>query len=200
MKLRRLHCPWPGPWGSGGGLPWSLYRVDGELLPTDEISDTEPVAPVPTDEISNTEPVAPVVGNRMAYSVSSTERENCASYFRDGTLGYATSAITPSGGPIASRARRQPPPGTSKLEQDRAPALLSTASGTPGRRPDSGSWPNSTRGQYPQGVKVTKKQMDANRAGPRCVPWGMELQNVTLMKLITSYRDHCPSKARRVYR
>ena len=41
---------------------------------------------LPTDEISNTEPVAPVVGNRMAYSVRSTERENCASYFRDGTL------------------------------------------------------------------------------------------------------------------
>ena len=41
---------------------------------------------LPTDEISNTEPVAPVVGNRMAYSVRSTERESCASYFRDGTL------------------------------------------------------------------------------------------------------------------
>ena len=41
---------------------------------------------LPTDEISNTESVAPVVGNRMAYSVHSTERENCSSYFRDGTL------------------------------------------------------------------------------------------------------------------
>ena len=41
---------------------------------------------LPTDEISNTEPVAPVVGNRMAYSVRRTERENCALYFRDGTL------------------------------------------------------------------------------------------------------------------
>ena len=39
-----------------------------------------------TDEISNTEPVAPVLVDRTAQSVRGRARENYAAYFRDGTL------------------------------------------------------------------------------------------------------------------
>ena len=44
------------------------------------------LALLPTDEISNTEPVASVRADRTAQSVRGRERENYAAYFRDATL------------------------------------------------------------------------------------------------------------------